>query len=65
MARRRIISAEDADTIAILRRAGAIPLAVSNISELCMWYESDNLLYGRCTNAYHQGRMVGGSSGTL
>lgn len=53
----------DADAIVALRRAGAIPIAVTNVSELCMWYESSNLVYGRSNNAYHQGRIVGGSSG--
>lgn len=61
--RSKVISIKDADAIACLRKAGAIPIAVTNISELCMWYESNNLIYGRCNNAYHQGRMVGGSSG--
>ena len=42
---------------------GAIPIAVTNVSELCMWYESSNLIHGRTDNAYHQGRIVGGSSG--
>ncbi len=53
----------DADVVALLRGAGAIPIALTNCSELCMWYESSNLVYGRCDNAYHQGRIVGGSSG--
>ena len=44
---------------------GAIPIAVTNVSELCMWYESSNLIHGRTDNAYHQGRMVGGSSGRI
>jgi hypothetical protein len=25
-----------------MRKAGAIPLAVTNVSELCMWMESSN-----------------------
>jgi len=53
----------DGEVIVLMRKAGAIPLAVTNISELCMWIESSNILYGRTNNAYHQGRMVGGSSG--
>jgi fatty acid amide hydrolase 2 len=61
--RRGILSPEDADVIKCMRHAGAIPLALSNVSELCMWYESSNFIYGRSNNAYHQGRMVGGSSG--
>jgi fatty acid amide hydrolase 2 len=61
--RRGVVSPKDADAIALMRQAGAIPLAVTNVSELCMWYESSNLVYGCTRNAYHQGRMVGGSSG--
>jgi fatty acid amide hydrolase 2 len=61
--RRGVRSEHDADVIALMRKAGAIPLALTNISELCMWYESTNFVYGCTRNAYHQGRMVGGSSG--
>lgn len=61
--RKGVASSSDADVIVALRRAGAIPIAVTNVSELCMWYESSNLVYGRSNNAYHQGRIVGGSSG--
>jgi hypothetical protein len=32
-------------------------------AELCMWMESSNTVYGRSNNPYHQGRIVGGSSG--
>ena len=46
-----------------MRKAGAIPLAVTNVSELCMWMESSNTVYGRTSNPYHTGRTVGGSSG--
>jgi len=63
LARRGVTSSQDADAVVCMRGAGAITLAVTNISELCMWYESSNLVYGRTNNAYHQGRTVGGSSG--
>jgi fatty acid amide hydrolase 2 len=43
--------------------AGAIPLGVTNTSELTMWIESDNRLYGRTNNPYDAGRTAGGSSG--
>jgi fatty acid amide hydrolase 2 len=46
-----------------LRRAGAIPLGVTNTSELCMWMESYNKVYGRTNNPYDLRRIVGGSSG--
>lgn len=43
--------------------AGAIPLGVTNVSELTMWIESDNRVYGRTHNAYDPKRIAGGSSG--
>ncbi len=55
--------ADDAPTVARLRAAGAIPLGVSNTSELCMWMESFNKVYGRSNNPYDPERTVGGSSG--
>jgi fatty acid amide hydrolase 2 len=53
----------DATAVARLRRAGAIPLGVTNVSELCMWMETDNRIYGRTNNPYDLKRTVGGSSG--
>ena len=40
-----------------------IPIGVTNVSELCMWMESSNKVYGRTNNPYHIGRTCGGSSG--
>jgi fatty acid amide hydrolase 2 len=54
---------EDATGTARYRAAGAIPLGVTNVSELCMWMESANNVYGRTNNPYDQERIVGGSSG--
>jgi fatty acid amide hydrolase 2 len=54
---------EDATCVKRLRAAGAIPLGVTNVSELCMWLESDNRVYGRTNNAYDGTRTSGGSSG--
>ena len=63
VARRNVVSERDATAVARLRAAGAIPLGVTNTSELCMWMESDNRLYGRTNNPYDPERIVGGSSG--
>ncbi|XP_019647762.1 PREDICTED: fatty-acid amide hydrolase 2-like [Branchiostoma belcheri] len=63
VARKDIVSTSDATVVTYLRQAGAIPLAVTNCSELCMWYESSNNVYGTTNNAYNTGRIVGGSSG--
>ncbi|XP_065576083.1 fatty-acid amide hydrolase 2-like isoform X2 [Artemia franciscana] len=61
--RKNMRAKKDAHTVAILRKAGAIPLANTNVSELCMWWESSNNVHGRTNNAYDQNRIVGGSSG--
>lgn len=53
----------DAITVTRVRRAGAIPLGVTNVSEACMWMESNNYVYGRTNNPYDASRIVGGSSG--
>jgi fatty acid amide hydrolase 2 len=53
----------DATAVKRLREAGAIPLGVTNLSELCMWMESQNHVYGRTDNAHARGHVAGGSSG--
>uniref|UniRef100_A0AAZ3P6J5 Amidase domain-containing protein n=1 Tax=Oncorhynchus tshawytscha TaxID=74940 RepID=A0AAZ3P6J5_ONCTS len=58
-----VISTTDAPPVALLKRAGAIPLGVTNCSELCMWLESHNRLYGITNNPYDLERIPGGSSG--
>ncbi len=63
VARRHIVGDVDAPAVARLRAAGAIPLGVTNLSELCMWMESNNRVYGRCSNPYDPTRTAGGSSG--
>jgi fatty acid amide hydrolase 2 len=63
VARRGVKATRDAVAVARLRAAGAIPLGVTNVSELCMWMESNNHVYGRSRNPYDPTRTVGGSSG--
>lgn len=63
VSRRDIVAAADATAVARLRAAGAIPIGVTNTSELCMWMETNNRLYGRTNNPYDTRRIVGGSSG--
>jgi fatty acid amide hydrolase 2 len=63
LARKGRLSTRDATAVKRLRAAGAIPLAVTNLSELCMWMESANTVYGRTNNAYDSSRTAGGSSG--
>lgn len=61
--RRDIRSTGTASTVQRLIDAGAIPLGVTNISELTLWIESDNRVYGRARNPYDLSRTPGGSSG--
>uniref|UniRef100_A0A4W4EMF9 Amidase domain-containing protein n=1 Tax=Electrophorus electricus TaxID=8005 RepID=A0A4W4EMF9_ELEEL len=63
ISRAGVISSEDAPHVALLKRAGAIPLGVTNTSELCMWMETSNHLHGITNNPYDIGRTSGGSSG--
>nr|XP_042902491.1 fatty-acid amide hydrolase 2 isoform X1 [Parasteatoda tepidariorum] len=54
---------KDSDAAALYRKAGAIPLTITNIPESCMWWESANHVYGMTKNPYDNARTVGGSSG--
>jgi Asp-tRNA(Asn)/Glu-tRNA(Gln) amidotransferase A subunit family amidase len=53
----------DAPVVARLRGAGAIILGNTNVPELLMAYETDNLLYGRTNSPWDLARTPGGSSG--
>ena len=53
----------DAPLVARLREAGAIVLGTTNVPDLLMAYESDNLLYGRTNSPWDLERTPGGSSG--
>ncbi|GFY75255.1 fatty-acid amide hydrolase 2 [Trichonephila inaurata madagascariensis] len=57
------ICPKDSDSAALYRKAGAIPYVVTNVPELCMWWESANHVFGMTKNPYDNTRSVGGSSG--
>lgn len=63
VARKHVVASADATAVDRLKKAGAIVLGVTNVSELCMWMESNNHVYGRSNNPYDPERIVGGSSG--
>lgn len=63
VSRRELRATSDAVTVARLRAAGAVPLGVTNVPELCMWFETHNRIYGRTNNPYDPRRIAGGSSG--
>jgi amidase len=54
---------QDATVIDRMRKAGAIPIGMTNLPELSMAYESDNLVHGRTNNPYDTARTPGGSGG--
>ncbi len=63
LARRDERATRTAPAVQRLMDAGAIPIGVTNTSELTLWIESENPLYGRTNNPYDQARTAGGSSG--
>ncbi len=63
VARRDVRATENASAVQRLVDAGAIPLGVTNTSELTLWIESDNRVYGRTNNPFDAARTAGGSSG--
>ena len=54
---------EEGPLVKRLRDAGAIILGKTNISQLLIYIESDNELYGRTNNPWNLDRSPGGSSG--
>ncbi|XP_071497862.1 fatty-acid amide hydrolase 2-like [Diadema antillarum] len=63
VSRKDVKAPNDAPPVANMKKAGCIVLGLTNCSELCMWYESSNYVYGKTSNPYDIRRMVGGSSG--
>jgi amidase len=57
------IAEMDATVVARLKAAGAIVLGKTNLPELALAFETDNLVYGRTNNPYDLARTPGGSSG--
>jgi len=57
------VAADDDRYVAALRRAGAIVLGKTNVSQLLLYIESDNPLYGMTRNPWDLERTPGGSSG--
>lgn len=53
----------DATCVARLKSAGAIMLGKTNTPEFTLWFQTDNLVYGRTNNPFDVSRTPGGSSG--
>lgn len=61
--RENIKALRDGECVENLRKAGAIPVAITNTPELCLCWESNNLITGCTNNPYNFSRTSGGSSG--
>ncbi|XP_061718144.1 fatty-acid amide hydrolase 2-like isoform X2 [Cydia pomonella] len=61
--RRELRADEDSESVALLKAAGAILVALTNVPELLVWPETRNPVYGMTNNPHHTGRSPGGSSG--
>jgi Asp-tRNA(Asn)/Glu-tRNA(Gln) amidotransferase A subunit family amidase len=57
------IPAADAVVVTRLKAAGGIVLAKTNVPEMAIPYETDNLVFGRTNNPCDVSRTAGGSSG--
>lgn len=53
----------DAVVVSRLRAAGGIPLGKTNCPDFVLWWETDNLVFGRTVNPWDASRTAGGSSG--
>lgn len=54
---------QEATVVARLRQEGAIVIGMSNVPEMLICPESDNLVFGQTKNPYDFSRTCGGSSG--
>lgn len=63
MSRKNFIASQNATAVTRYLNAGIIPIGVTNMSELCMWTETYNNIYGRTNNPYNIKHIAGGSSG--
>jgi amidase len=58
-----VVPSMDAQAVARLRQAGAIVVGTTNMSELALFPDSVNRVYGATRNPHDLGRSAGGSSG--
>lgn len=54
---------EDAEMVSLMRKAGGIPVAITNVPELCLSIDCRNMVYGDTCNPYDTNRTSSGSSG--
>ncbi len=63
MSQKSLLMEHEGPLVKRLRQAGAILLGKTNVSQLLMYHESDNPVYGRTNNPWDLARTPGGSSG--
>ena len=61
--RRSVVSREDAVIVQMMRAAGAVILGRTNVSQLLLFHESRNPLFGQVKNPWSHDHTPGGSSG--
>src|SRR3954452_16838754 len=63
VARAGRVAAADSEIVRRLREAGAVIVGKTNVSQLLLYNEADNPVYGRTANPWAEDRASGGSSG--
>lgn len=63
LSRRGLIAKDDSECVRLIKEAGGIILATTNIPELNRWQETRNYIIGQTNNPYDTRRTTGGSSG--
>ncbi len=61
--RREFVPQQDAVLVKRLKDQGAILLGKTNTPEICMAFETDNIVFGKTNNPYDLNKSCGGSSG--
>ena len=61
--RRFVKAPKHADAVRLLMDSGLIPIGMTNIPEMAMWWDSSNPVYGCTNNPFDLSRIPGGSSG--
>jgi amidase len=56
-------ASSDADVVALLKAAGAIPIVKTNVPQTMFAFECSNPVWGRSLNPYNGAFTCGGSSG--
>ncbi|GBN16425.1 Fatty-acid amide hydrolase 2-B [Araneus ventricosus] len=59
-----LVATEDAPSVALMKKAGAVVIATTNSPEFALNIETSNKVHGRTRNPYNTNRTPGGSSGS-